>query len=259
MSAKNATFDGYDFAANGLTITELDMYSRAPKRIQLEDLAVEDGAVQVSTRYGAKPISITGSFRPRATTEQLESDIRMFIMAMIGDERALDIPDAGDTIRFIATAEAPLIKRYRGGATTAEFNVTFIVPSSYGSDLTPLTLISQTFNAQSIDIPMLVGGSYKAQPDITLTINTVTGGGPNKTLNLFNPATTEGLIITRNWVAGDSLTFNARDRQVYLNNTQIFARGAFPSWQPGNQVLSYFDDFSTRNVTLLVTYTRHWS
>lgn len=259
MSAKNAIFDDYDYAANNLTIHQLDMYSRTPKSLQLEGLATEDGAVQVTSRYDAKPITIEGTFRPRETGADLEDDIDAFILAHQGDERVLDIPHGSSTRRFIASAQNVIISRERGAASMASFSVEFIVPEGFGSDTTSLELLNTTVTTQSADLAMTVGGNYKAQPDITLTVNSVTGGDPSKAIRLDNPGTTEGLTITSNWAAGDVLVLNSRDRKVYLNNEQIYAVGAFPSWKPGLQQLAYSDDFTTRDVDIVATYTRRWS
>lgn len=257
MSAKNAIFDGWDLAAHGMKISMVDMHSRA-KNVQLEGRAVEDGLVQVMSRYSGKPVVIEGRFDPRATVDDLETAIDEFMLAMSGDERILDIEHGGSTRRFIATAQNTGIIRERGAATIAGFSVEFVAPDGYGSDTASQTLLSATQTTATTDHAITVGGSYKAQPDIMVTINSLTGGDPQKSISLTNTNTTEGITVTRNWAAGDVLLLNAADRSVYVNNTQIFARGAFPSWPAGTQYITYSDDFSARNVSILATYTRRW-
>lgn len=257
--SKNAIFDGYDFAANGLTITKLDMYTRAPKDLQLEDLADEDGAVLVSSRYKPKPITIEGVINNKADEATLEAAMDDMIANLSGEKRVLDIPHAGSTRRFIATAGDLIISRERSGATTAGFSIVFTVPEGFGSDTGTTTLASQTITTAQQNVSISIGGSFKAQPDITFTVTSVSGGSPSKAVRITNPTTTQGITITRNWAAGDVVVLNSRNRTVYVNNVQIYSTGAFPIWDKGSGILAWSDDFSARSVNLLATYTRRWS
>jgi hypothetical protein len=110
----------------------------------------------------------------------------------------------------------------------------------------------------SYNQPLVIQGSYKAEPKITVYVQSVTGGSPNKTITILNASTLRGLSVTRSWVAGDVLEIDSMNKTVYVNSVATPSTGLYPTWQPGSGSLTYIDDFTTRASAVLVTYTKRY-
>lgn len=255
----NAVFNSFDFAANGLSIHNLDVYSSSPRRLQLEDRASGDGSVLVSSRYSAKPVTIEGLIKAETSTE-LEQRIDAVQLALSAVGGVLDIDHAGSTRRFIATAQPPVITRESYGATLAEYSVEFVVPDGYGSDTDLTQLIATTsFTTSTYDFPITVEGSYKAQPNITINLAAVTAADvPPQHITVRNPDNSSSVTIAAEFEAGDTITIDCARRRAYRNYAEVETSGNFPYWTPGAASLQYSDDLDTRSVSLSATYTRRY-
>lgn len=253
----NAVFNSYDFALNGLSIHILDMYSRSPRTLQLESIAVGDGSTLVSHRYGPKPVTIEGLLKA-ATSTALEAKIDEVIAALSVVGGTLDIDHAGGTRRFICSSANIAIDRENYGATVVGYSVEFMVPSGYGSDTASSSFGSGQVTTATGSIAVTVGGSYKAAPDIDITLTAVNAGGPAKAIRIGNPANGTGLSITADFITGDVISLRGEDRLVYRNGQTLYGTGIFPTWEPGVGSIEYADDFTTRTADITGTYTKRW-
>lgn len=255
--SKNVVFGGYDFQASGLSVQDVLLYGTAARDLQLERRADADGVVQVSESYGYKSVVVEGMLHG-TSSDDLESRIDQLKRFIMRREQILDVDYAGGVRRFIATARQPVITRGPGDVTRCRYSIEFVAPAGYGEDTVTTELLNTSTTAANINFPISVGGSYEAEPDITVTISAVTGGDPMKSVRLANPETTGGVTIARNWVAGDTVVLSGRDHTIYVNNQRIYATGAFPSWEPGERGLTYSDDFASRTVQIIATHKRRW-
>jgi len=253
--AKAVKYGSLDMQANGIVVVDTDVYSSPKNKIQADTLAERDGALVVKQQYESKPFTVSGYLR-KTTQADLEALMDTFKAAMAIKSQAFDIEHAGSTRRYLASAQNVILTRR--GLTTAAFSVEFLSPDGMGWDTTSSSLITSTgITTSTLSIPFTVGGSYKAEPIIRITINTITGGTA-KTIQLTNGSTLRTISITRTWTAGDVLEMDTLKGQLLVNGVAMDYRGSLPSFEPGAQTLVYTDDFTTRDVTILSSYTRRW-
>ncbi|GAA1053901.1 phage distal tail protein [Dietzia natronolimnaea] len=240
----------------GIWVTSTDVYSSPESSIQADTLTQADGALVVQQRYRSKNYSIEGVIR-RATVPQLEQAIDEFKMAMAVRNQAFDIDYAGGVRRYLSYANTVTISRNAHG-TSARFVVSFLCPDGVGWDVNSSALLEPTgITASGATSPIHVGGTYKAQPTISVTINTITGG-TDRVITISNGTTLRGISVQRDWVAGDILEIDSLKMTVFVNNVAVDFTGQFPQWEAGPSSISYLDGFVARDVTLQVAYTRRW-
>jgi len=253
---KAVKYGAFDMQANGVVVLETDVYSAPTNKIQADALAERDGALVVKQQYDSKPFTVTGYLRAD-TQEELEMLMDVFKAAMAVKSQPFEIAHAGGTRRYLASARNDIISRNKR-LTTATFSVEFFSPDGMGWDIESTDLIeSMNISLHNQSIPILVEGSYKADPIIKVTVNTVTGGTA-KTISLGNAETLRSVQVTRTWVAGDVLEMDTLKGELLVNGEPEEYRGALLSFQPGPNALVYNDDFTTRDVTILSSYTRRW-
>jgi len=252
---KAIKYGSFDMQANGVVVVDTDVYSAPLNKIQADSLAERDGALVVKQQYDSKPFTVTGYIR-KATQVDLENWIDTFKAAMAIRSQPFDIDHGGSVRRYLASARNIILTRK--GLTTAAFSVEFLSPDGMGWDTSSSSLISSMgVTTSTLSITFTVGGSYKAEPIIRVTINTITGG-TTKTVQLTNGTTLRTLSIQRTWVAGDVLELDTLKGQLLVNGLATDYKGSLPSFDPGANTLVYTDDFTARDVTILSSYTRRW-
>ncbi|KUM39022.1 phage tail domain-containing protein [Arthrobacter sp. EpRS71] len=248
-------FGDFNLQANGVVVTNTDVYSAPVNKIQADPLAERDGALVVKQQYDSKTFSIEGYIR-KDSIASLEMMMDTFKLAMSQKNKPFDIDYAGSTRRYLASARNSILSK--SSLTSAGFTVEFLSPDGMGWDLDTTSLISSTLITVSNSTTSLsVGGSYKADPAVKLTIGAVTGG-TNKTITLSNATTLRSISVKRNWIAGDVLEVDTLKGLVLVNGVATDFSGQLLSFEPGDGGLGYLDDFTTRSVTLTASYTKRW-
>lgn len=257
MNGKNAVFNDWDFAVHGLTINRMELYNYAPD-LQLEDRAASDGSLLVSRRHTAKPVVLAGRMKA-VSVDALDSLIDTAILKLSGLGGILDVDHAGGVRRFIASSSNVSITRARYGATIADFFVEFIVPSGYGMDTTASEFVAATvITASTASIAVTAGGSYKAQPLITISLTSVTGDIPPRSISISNPDNGSYITLFDDFETGDTIIIDSENKRALVNYGEVTFSGQFPTWEPGSGVIEYSDDLTTRSATLTANYTRRW-
>lgn len=248
-------FGSLNLQANGIVVTSTDVYSAPSNNIQVDDMAERDGALIVQQRYKSKSFKIEGLLRAdsRTAVEQLRDT---FITGMSSKNQAFDIDYAGSIRRYLASAENIIISDQ--SISTMSFTVNLLCPDGVGWDVGSTALIaSSNTTAASALVPITVGGTYKAEPTITVVVNTVTGG-TTQTITLGNGETLRSMSVTRTWANGDRLEVNTLQGTVFVNGVAADFRGQLPSFAPGVGTFSYLDSFTTRDTTITASYARRW-
>lgn len=253
----NVTYNAVSLQANGIVTTDTNIYSSPKKSIQAEKLAEADGSVIVKETFESKSFNCEGHMTA-TTISLLDTLIDTFKSTMNQTKENFDIDYGGGIRRYTATPENVIISRERG-LNRAGWSVEFFCEEPVGSDTITTTLLTgQVVTSSSAIIPMTIAGSYKAEPVITLTVTSVTGGSPLKTITISNDASLRGISITRDWLAGDVLEIDTLNKTVYVNSVAVESNGLYPSWSVGAAGLSYLDDFTTRSVTIGAVYTKRY-
>lgn len=253
---KAVAFGDFNMQADGVRVIDTDVYSAPPNKIQADALAERDGSLVTQQQYDSKPFNVSGILR-KDTQVELEELLDTFKQAMARKNQAFDIQHGTGIRRYLASAQNIIISRR--GLTSAAFSVQFFSPDGMGWDLESSDLISSTnLTASNVTVPLTVEGSYRADPIIRVTVNTISGGSPSKTISLSNASTLRTLSVTRSWAAGDVLEIDTLKGQLLVNGIATEFRGQLPSFEPGDGALVYLDDFTTRDVTLVSSYTRRW-
>lgn len=248
-------YGDFNLQANGVTVTGTDVYSAPTNAIQADELAERDGALIVKQQYQKKTFTVEGIIR-KATIVELEQALDAFKLAMSKKNQGFDVDYAGGIRRYLVSAQNNIISQR--GITSAGFSIQFLSPDGMGWDLDSTVLISPTaVTLSNQTVSLNVGGSYKADPLIKVTVAAVTGGVA-KTITLSNAATLRSIAVTRTWVAGDVLEVDALKGSVLVNGAAHDFSGQLLSFEPGDGGLGYLDDFTTRSVTINGSYTRRW-
>jgi hypothetical protein len=248
-------FGDFNMQADGVVVTDTDVYSAPANKIQADPLAERDGALVVKQQYDSKVFTVEGYIRKDSLAE-LEQMMDTFKGAMARKSQAFDVDYAGGIRRYLASAQNIMLSK--SSLTTAGFSVQFLSPDGMGWDLDSTPLISSANTSQSnTTISLSVGGTYKADPIVTVTVNTLTASG-DKTITLTNAATLRSISVTRTWTAGDVLEIDTLKGLVLVNGQAHDFTGQLLSFEPGDGGLGYLDDFSARDVTINANYTRRW-
>jgi len=250
------TFDSYNLNGDGVYTTDTDVFSAPPINISAESLAESDGSVIVKRRIDPKVFQCEG-YMVADTTEALDDLIDVFKTALNKQGQNFDIDYSGTTRRYVATPRNIVISRPKG-LNSAGWSVEFYCAVPVGSLIAAENLfVTATTTLTQDTVSFTVNGSYKAEPLITVTIDSITGG-TTKTITLSNASTLRGLSITRTWIATDVLEMDCLNKTIFVNNMAVEYTGQFPVWEPGNNGLTYLDDFTTRSVDIAGTYTQRY-
>jgi len=238
----------------GLTITNREVNMLPDRNLRTYKLARADGSITTTAEYTTKKI-IVGGIIIGVSRQVVESSIDTLRGLLASNEGEIDIVMAGTTRRFIGTLSS-MTNDLIGGYCT--FTLEFTCASPVGSDTTTTTLLASTANtAAGASYSISVGGSYRAEPYITITYSAITGG-TGATVEVYNAADNIGLSITRTWVSGDVLEIDNYNKTVLVNGVSVARSGRFFYFPSGANDLGYSDNMTTRTMTIAATYTRRY-
>lgn len=241
---------------DGITVHDTDVDNPPENDIQADELAERDGALIVQQRYRAKRFTVDGYIQKDSLLE-LKAALDVFKAALAVKNQAFDVNHGdGEIRRYLASVKNMAFSR--SSPTTRGFSIEFLSPDGMGwgidtSELLASTAISSSTLSSAVD----VGGSYKAEPLIVVTLGAVTGGTA-KTITISNGVTLRGLSVTRTWTAGDVLEIDSMNRTVYVNDVATDFSGQFPTWDTGAGTIEYLDDFTTRTAAIVASYTKRY-
>jgi hypothetical protein len=140
----------------------------------------------------------------------------------------------------------------------ARVSVRFECYKAFGEDTSATTenFTGKTTNPYTDDIEIL--GSAPAQPDITITINTLTGSG-SKFIQIKNSETGDYIkIVHTDWLANDVIVISHANASVMVNGVMTQYLGIMPIWNPGDNDWEYTDDLTARNVSISFSYKKRY-
>lgn len=247
-------FDNFDLN----TIGYLDFNRRFPNdepkiNIVSHDLLRRPGAVVTSVRHGEKKITLEGYIiAPTRIAYEEAFDELKFRTSV--SQRPLVISQAGANRVYIATKEAIIEEHIEAGKS--KVSIVFNCANPYGKSEI-LTTSSEVLTATPNNIAVSYEGTAEARPVFTVTFNSVTGG-TSKYVGIGNATTGQQIQTTRNWTAGDVVRFDTDLKRVYVNTVLTDYSGVFPSFSPFSESSYYYDNLTTRNVTVEVSYAKQY-
>lgn len=246
-------FDGFDMTANDFNVTDFEGYSPARFNVQIEQLANEDGGVEVDRRLSNKIIPMQGWFKAD-TVALMDDKIDDFLRNMNKTQRPFIVGWGSGSRTFTATPQNIQIARPKG-LNLANYSLEMATAQSYGLNDDSEVLLNTTITSSSSSDTIDVGGSYKAQPTIIITVSSVTGG-TSQAISVTNGKTFAGITVTRTWAASDTLEIDSLNKTVLVNDSIVDFSGNFPEYQPGSQTFQYNDGFTARSVGVTVSYKK---
>ena len=249
-------YDGLDLQAGNYRVTRLDVYSAAPRSLQNESLAKQDGSLTVYTKYEAKQILVEGQIKAN-TQSSLEIAIDTLKTALNKFERKLTIGYRSGERVFICTQSNVSVTRDRGGSTYANYSIEFFSPQPFGIDEDDQTFIDTTTTLGSTTFSINNQGSYKAEPVITITLDGLESA-EGAQFSLGNPVLSQRVILANNWVDGDTIVIDCLEKQVFINGILSNFSGRIPEWSPGTGSVEWVDSFTGRSVSINAQYQRKY-
>lgn len=247
-------FDNNDLSSiAGLIINDHDFNQLPSKDIKMSKIARNDLSIITSVEYSSKEVKVFGivmecdRYESESVMNTLKSRVQL-------PNKVLKVQQYDTEVEYTATMSA-LTSSWFGNKL--KFEITFTCSDPIGSD-TVISSITSTVITTDVDsISFIVGGSYRAKPEITVSITSVTDG-TGATISLSNTTTNQTLSITRDWLADDLLVVDNENKTVRCNGAFIDYEGTFIDFYPGNRALGYSDTFTARSVTVSGLYNNKY-
>lgn len=224
----------YNYTATDLPIRDVKMHKLARRSL----------SIITSAEYTSKniPVFMRVCSGDRQDTEATLTAIKGLLQPQNGE---LVLMQSGEDFKYTATMNEFNIEWDSNKAyVTIVFVASTPIAESVGTDL----LFSFNVTTPSDSAGFTVGGSYVAEPIISIVVNSVTGG--TGSMSIFNASTNQGITLNETFTAGAQIEINSVDYTVTLNGANIDFEGLFPTFPPGAQRVGYTDTFSTRSVDI---------
>lgn len=221
-----------------------------PERdIAIHKVARRSLSIVTSSEYTQKAVTVQIKIRrgnDRNDTEQAVTEIKGLLSAQNG---LLEVRLSGAQYKYTATMNEFNIS-WTGA--TAWVEIVFIASTPVAESVQTVVLFNFSTSLSSDGMSFIVGGSYTAEPKITLVYSAV-AGGTNKTINLYNASTNQGISVTADFTNTTIVEIDCSEYTVLVNGAQKDFEGLFPTFPPGSQRVAYSDDFTSRTVSIAGT------
>ena len=252
MRSLSVYYQGNDLSAiPGVEVFNHDFNALPTRNIRMNPIARADKSIITSADYTQKDITILCDIRGK-TRQESESIITQLKAILQPTNARVRVNQSDSEYRYTATLNEFNIT-WRGLEATVELVLLASDPVGYET-ITRELLDVNTTNA-SATWSQVVGGSFRAQPTFTVTINSVTGG-TDEFIRIFNSRTQQGIRLQRDWVADDVLVINSSTKEINVNGEMMDYEGIFPTFAAGTAVIGYQDGFASRDVDVSATYVR---
>jgi hypothetical protein len=226
----------------------------AKAETNLQKIARTNESVLLRKNFGVRTIKMTVIVKD-SDRESLDSRMDTFRKTIEAKDKNLDIDYSTSTRRFVATGYIEKVDRR---LNWARVDCKFECYRAFGEDTTSTT---ESFNGKTTtpytdDIE--IGGSAPAQPDITITVVSVTATG-DKFIQIKNTDNGDYVKVSADdWAADDVIIISTRNASVSRNGNITEYLGIMPEWIPGVNNWEYSDDFDARNVNIQFSYKKRY-
>lgn len=231
-------------------------FIRTPVRdLKRAKLARQDRSLLTSAEYTEKTILIH-CIATGANKNEIESNYETLKGVLQVPEGIIRVEQAGQQVEYIGTMSGITDEEWVG--KHLQFTINMLCSNPIGRSRITSILLSQSNTTPSFTHSITVEGSSKAQPLIKVTLTDITDG-TNKTIQVLNADTTQGITITRDWADGEILTVDSYNKIVEVDDVEVDYGGIFPTFFPGLRSFQYIDDFTARNVAIEITYNKQYA
>lgn len=220
-----------------------------PERdIKIHKLARRSLSIVTSAEYTQKaiPVLMKVCSGDRQDTELTLTQIKGLLQPQNGE---LIIEQSGEDYRYTATMNEFNIDWV---GNTAYVVIVFLASTPIAEAVESDVLVNFNTTLSSDGASFTVGGSFIAEPRITVVINSITGG--TGSISLLNASTNQGITVNGTFTAGSRLEIDSSEYTVSINGGNVDFEGLFPTFPPGAQRMAYSDTFGARNVDISVVY-----
>ena len=234
-------------------VRETNLFNAAETEIATEDLARDDGLVQLYERMGGRQIEFAGYIR---ADDQNSADAAIDLLKkrmtyVSGGIQAMtvDFPE-GDRV-WHGKIINKNISRNNTDVSRAGFSFVLQTPKPYGSSAAGLQQFApaQTITSSAITAQVNNVGTYLAKPLITLTITDASDTSAE--FRIGNPETSQYVSFSAsNLQPGDAITIDCDLSKVFHNSEELRPFGVFPAWLPEIGLIEYNDSMTTRSVIM---------
>lgn len=252
------SFEGFDLTSGFYRVNKLNPIGSSNKSTTLLPLARADGSLRVFQSYDSKNIVVEGQIVTSSRTE-LEGAIDTLKAELRKEEGDLQY-DWGSGVRIHrCTVTEFSIDRQPENISFVPYRIVFECESPFATDGTTDTIVNNVnVTAALAYLNLTVGGTYDANPVITVTITAINPSVTASQLTFGNTVNSQYLTVEEIFTAGDVLTIDCDNYRVFHNGVFKKATGQFPSFAVGAGVLEYSDNCTTRNITVTATAERRY-
>lgn len=251
---------GLDLQSGDFRVTDTDAFGSAERDIKALQLAREDGAVAVFKRFKDRNINVNGYIKStdKASAEASLDQLKTLVAsANLGN---LDVGYRNGIRRWNVLNANIIIGRSGQDISYIPYSMQFYSPKPYATDNTTSNIITPaTLTTGSNYLAAAVLGSYPAQPVFTLTVNSISPTISSVDIIIGNSAEGRYLTIRGIRTAGDVITVDCQNKQLFINGVLTLPYGGqFPLWAPGPGTVEVSDTASTRNISISDSYPPRW-
>lgn len=240
----------------GLRITGIDTHREANNEITSFDLAFADKSVTTSSFQHNKPLNVRAVIA-RRNRDELDASIGLLKKILRPKNQTLRVPVEGSPRDFYEVTKQNIAFEDTNGGYTA-VDIEFRCDDPYSHDITSTTLLNvSNLTSGNKSYPVTIEGTAPQLPLITYTLDSFTIGS-NRTVTFTEPESGMFISVQRTWVAAEVLTINCLTQEVQVDGEDVEFTGNFPEWEAGDGFINYTDDFTARQVDILVTYLKRY-
>jgi phage-related protein len=238
--------DSADYTSK-VGVTEHNAFGFPERRLQIEDLPREDGAIELQNLWGRRSISMQG-FIEGATRVELEQNLQALKRALAPRLQRLQIDTLNDTGRYYtATCESLAIVESPENIRHLTWDADFVCADPFAYDTTVSTLPEFTAAHNSTVTINNVGDTR-----VPLRMNVRTTHTFPVTLSIINSTSGERISPSKTLISGDRLVIDSTRKSITKNGIELDYQGAFPHLLMGGNTFTFVLSTTSGTPTILV-------